>query len=78
MPRILMICVVIFTNWVSTVWPTSYLFWPVLGWIFLPYTTLVYMFSHIKGDGIKDGWVILLILGVILDVSGIFGVDSVE
>lgn len=45
-------------------------FWPLMGFLFMPFTTLVYAASHIYGEGIQGGWFALMILAVIWDVGG--------
>jgi hypothetical protein len=54
------------TRW-SIVWGGNWI-WPLLGIIFLPYTTVMWMLSWTAPDGIS-GWSWLwVILGVLLDV----------
>jgi hypothetical protein len=48
-----------FTHWV----------WPLLGFLFMPYTTLFYLWGMIFGGGIEGFWLVLVILGVVLDLS---------
>ena len=46
-------------------------FWPLMGFIFLPYTTLVYMAAMLNSNGrLSGGWIALLILAVLFDLSG--------
>jgi hypothetical protein len=45
--------------------------WPILGWIFLPWTTLMYM--AVAGGGIIGFDWILLGLGVFADMASYFG-----
>ncbi len=47
------------------VWRT--LLWPVLGFIFLPYTTLTWGLAHAYGSGIEGIWLVVLIFAVLLD-----------
>lgn len=47
------------------VWRT--LLWPVLGFVFLPYTTLAWGLAHAYGPGIEGIWLVLLIFAVLLD-----------
>ena len=66
-PRLFLILAWIFepTRW-NVVWSSC--LWPVLGIIFLPYTTIMYMLAWTAPSGIS-GWDWLwIILGVILDV----------
>lgn len=43
--------------------------WPLLGFIFMPITTLVYGLSHIYGEGADGGWLLLLILAILFDLG---------
>lgn len=42
--------------------------WPLLGFLLMPCTTLMYLFSHYYSTGINGGWIALFILGVIADI----------
>lgn len=66
-PRVVLILAWIFSNRWDVVWQGNW-FWPLLGIIFLPYTTVMYILSWSPGVGIS-GWDWLWIgLGVLLDV----------
>jgi hypothetical protein len=43
--------------------------WPLLGFIFLPYTSCAYALAMNEFGGISGGGLALLILGVILDIG---------
>jgi hypothetical protein len=45
------------------------LLWPVLGFLFLPYTTLAYGIAMAYGGGVQGVWLVLLIVGVVLDLG---------
>jgi hypothetical protein len=64
-PRLVLILAWIFSDRWALVWDTW--FWPLLGIIFLPYTTVMYMLS-VGPTGI-NGWDWMWIaLGLLLDV----------
>jgi hypothetical protein len=67
MPRIALVGILVFTEWLQEAYET--MLWPILGWLFMPYTTLAYMAAMVKGDGLKGGWVALLIAAVVVDAS---------
>jgi len=57
-------------------WSGAYstVFWPILGVIFAPWTTLFYMFAYLSGDSIGGGWdYLLIVIGVLLDLFSYFG-----
>ncbi|MCK4375487.1 MAG: hypothetical protein KAX19_09165 [Candidatus Brocadiae bacterium] len=67
MPRVLMVVILLMTDWFGRAYET--VIWPVLGFLFMPYTTLAYMAAHIRGGGLSGGWLALLIVAVILDIG---------
>lgn len=69
MPRIVMILIFLLTNWFSLAFQSF--IWPVLGFIFMPYTTLAYMGAMIYNHHqITGAWLVALIIAVIIDISG--------
>jgi hypothetical protein len=43
--------------------------WPILGFLFMPYTTLAYGLAHSYGGGVEGGWLIAVIVAVVFDLS---------
>lgn len=67
-PRIALVLLFLFTRWFQVVFDTW--IWPLLGFVFLPYTTLAYMATVLNTGGpITPGWLILIILAVLADLS---------
>ena len=69
-PRVVLIilgCAGVFNG----VWAT--LLWPLLGLIFLPYTTLAYGLSYVFGSGVQGVWLVIVILAVAADLGAIGG-----
>jgi hypothetical protein len=69
-PRVVLVlawCGGVFTG----VWQT--LLWPLLGLIFLPYTTLAYGLAYRYGSGLQGFWLALFIVGIALDLGVIGG-----
>jgi hypothetical protein len=66
-PRLALLIVWIFTPYVSRAY-TSF-WWPLLGLILLPYTTLMYALAYLPGFGVYGWRWIWVILGVILDIA---------
>jgi hypothetical protein len=68
-PRLFLIAVWLLTNWYAAF--DSRLV-ALLGWFFLPYTSLAWMFVYFHNGGqLQGGYLVLLILAVLADV-GIF------
>lgn len=70
-PRIALVLVWIFTPYVSRAYG-SFL-WPLLGLLFLPFTTLLYALVYQPGVGVTGwGW-FWVALGLFLDISSYSG-----
>jgi len=68
-PRVVLVLMFLFTTYLGRAFHHGLLV-PVLGFIFLPITTIVYAWeinSHLALEGINLLW---LVLAVIIDVSG--------
>jgi hypothetical protein len=67
LPRVALVVILLATDWLQEAYET--MLWPVLGWLFMPYTTLAYMAAMVRGGGLDGGWVTLLIAAVVADAS---------
>ncbi|MGD8683764.1 MAG: hypothetical protein PVG27_07440 [Chloroflexota bacterium] len=71
-PRLVLILAWIFSDRWPVVWQGEWI-WPLLGIIFLPYTTVMYLLAWspaVAGGGNIEGWDWLwIILGLILDIA---------
>lgn len=66
-PRLVLILAWIFSNRWDLVWQGNW-FWPLLGIVFAPYTTVMFMLAYTPPIGIT-GWDWMWIgLGVLLDI----------
>lgn len=65
-PRVVLL-IASFVGVFSGVWHT--LLWPVLGFFFLPYTTLAYGIAVAYGGGLHGIWLFILILAVSFDMG---------
>lgn len=67
-PRFLLFFIFLLTNWLSLAYQT--VIWPVLGFFFMPFTTLAYMTTVLNNNNqVTGGWIVLLIVAVIFDIS---------
>jgi len=67
-PRLLLL-VLYFADWTDGAFQTY--IWPILGFLFLPFTTLAYAFTMFHNGGAVNGdftW--LIVIAVVLDVCG--------
>jgi hypothetical protein len=69
-PRVALVLIFLLTDWFSQTFGS--IIWPVLGFIFMPYTTLAWMGGMLSG-GIQGGWALLLVLAVIVDLLHLAG-----
>ncbi|MBL8863096.1 MAG: hypothetical protein JNK02_13960 [Planctomycetes bacterium] len=70
-PRLAIVLVFLFSDYLGRAYETN--FWPFLGFLFLPWTTLAYAVSMNENAGQLSGWfVALYVLGLLMDF-GIVG-----
>ena len=53
------------------VWASA--MWPILGFIFMPYTTIAYGLAHRYGSGVEGAWLVIMIIAVVLDLGATGG-----
>jgi len=74
-PRLIMFGIFLFTNWFSQAYST--VIWPILGFIFMPYTTLAYLAAMLNNNHqITGGWIVLIVVAVFIDFGGQSGTVS--
>ena len=69
-PRVAIVLVVIFSDYIGTAYQT--VFWPLLGFIFMPVTTLAYAWAITSNGSVSGGFLFVVILAALLDL-GIIG-----
>ncbi len=69
-PRLAMVAILLLTDWFAAAFGS--VLWPVLGFIFAPYTTLAWMVGAVHG-GVRGGWALLVVLAVLVDLSHLAG-----
>lgn len=70
-PRFVLVVMWLFTNYISKAidgWVV-----PVLGFLFLPTTTIAYVVAENEFGGVDGGGLLLVILGVLLDLGMLGG-----
>ena len=71
-PRVLMILAFLLTNWFSRAFETQV--WPLMGFVFMPYTTLAYMAAMLNNNHtLSGGWLALFIVAIVVDVGHHWG-----
>jgi len=67
-PRVLMFFIWLLTDWFARGFETRV--WPILGFIFLPYTTLAYLAAMLNNNHALSGlWLVLFVLAILFDVG---------
>ncbi|HUR27613.1 MAG TPA: hypothetical protein VM509_05455 [Planctomycetota bacterium] len=68
MPRVVLVLVWMFSDFLGRNSVTG--LWAILGFIFLPLTTLAYAFAHQQSHGTPAGiWLALVIVAVLVDLG---------
>jgi hypothetical protein len=71
LPRTVMVVLWLFTDYLSTAFGTWV--WPLLGFFFLPTTTLAYAVAENRYGGVRGIGLVLVILGVLVDLGALGG-----
>ena len=72
-PRVAIVLVILFSNYIGRAYDST--LWPLLGFFFMPLTTLSYAFA-INSNGSVDGMhLVLVVVTVLLDL-GLVGAGS--
>lgn len=67
-PRILIFFIWLLTDWLTRGFETR--IWPILGFIFMPYTTLAYLAAMLNNHHTLSGfWLVLFVLAILVDIG---------
>jgi hypothetical protein len=66
-PRLVMFFIWLLTGWFGHAYHSF--IWPLLGFFFMPYTTLAYMAAMLNGGTVTGGWLVLLIVAILVDLG---------
>lgn len=67
-PRILMVVAFLMTDWFNRAFETR--LWPILGFVFMPYSTLAYLGAMLNNHHtLSGGWMALFMLAIVVDIS---------
>ena len=69
-PRLVIIALFLFSDYLGRAYST--VLWPILGFLFAPFTTLAYAFGK-NSNGSIDGWYLVIVIVAILMDLGSFG-----
>ena len=71
MPRFVLFLLWGFSNYLDRAFDTFV--WPMLGFFFLPTTTLGYAIAQSSYDGLEGGGLVFFVLGLLIDIGVIGG-----
>jgi hypothetical protein len=66
-PRLVIVLVVVFSDWLGSAY--NFFLWPLLGFFFLPVTTLAYAWSIHTYGGMQGLGLVAVILAFLVDVG---------
>lgn len=69
-PRLAMVLLVIFSDYLGRAYTTT--LWPLLGFFFMPFTTLAYAWAKNSHGSIDGMYLVVVIIAVLMDL-GIVG-----
>lgn len=70
-PRLVMVLLVIFSDYLGAAYQT--VFWPLLGFFFMPYTTLAYAWAKNSHGSVDGFYLVVVIIAVLVDLGVIGG-----
>jgi hypothetical protein len=73
-PRLAIVLLVIFSDYVGRAYAT--ILWPLLGFLFMPYTTLTYAWAKNSNGSVDGFYLIAVIVAVLVDLGVIGGSGS--
>ena len=73
-PRFAIVLVVLFSDYIGRAYETR--LWPLLGFLFMPLTTLVYAWAINSGGSVSGGYLVAVVLAVLVDLGIIGGSAS--
>jgi hypothetical protein len=66
-PRVTIVLIWLFSDMLERAYQTT--LWPVLGFLFMPYTTLAYMAAILFGGSVSGIWLGLVVVAVLADLG---------
>ena len=70
-PRLVIALVFVFSRYLEQAYDTWY--WPVLGFVFMPFTTLAYAFALNHGQGLIGVHLAVFVIAVLMDIGALSG-----
>jgi len=68
LPRVLMFLTFLLTDWFGRAFQTR--LWPLMGFVFMTYTTLAYMAAMLNNHhALSGGWLALFMVAIVVDAG---------
>lgn len=71
MPRVVIVLLVIFSDWIGQAYNT--VLWPLLGFFFMPLTTLAYALAIHQQGSVSGIYLVLVVIAVLIDLGSLGG-----
>jgi hypothetical protein len=73
-PRLAIVLVVIFSDFIGRAYQTT--IWPLLGFFFMPMTTLAYAWAINTGGTVAGPYIVVVVVAVLMDLGMIGGGEA--
>ena len=73
-PRLALVLVALFSNYIGRAYQS--LLWPILGFFFMPLTTLAYAWAINSHGSVDGGYLVVVVVAVLIDLGIIGGSAS--
>jgi hypothetical protein len=70
-PRLAIVLLVLFGDYIGRAYQTT--IWPLLGFFFMPYTTIVYAWAKNTNGSVDGGYLVVVVIAVLVDLGVIGG-----
>lgn len=76
LPRLVIALLALLTTYMSSAYNT--LIWPLLGFLFMPYTTLAYAFAINSNGSVSGLYLVVVVIAVLADIGAFGGAGAVH
>lgn len=66
-PRLVLFVIFLFSNYLGRAYETN--FWPFLGFLFMPLTTLAYAWSINSNESVSGIYLVVVVIAVLMDLG---------
>jgi len=66
-PRLALVLMWLFSDYLGRAFETTV--WPVLGFVFMPFTTLAWALAQNEGGGVHGVWIAVVVIAALVDLG---------